>query len=337
MLFKFKDKIKINNILLKSLYILVGFLFLFVIINLLGFSVDKNEIDKPNNKTYAIYPVTLPDSLNFAGENVPLENFDVYESLDKEFTVNTYWQSQMLLFIKRSSRYFPIIEMILKKNNVPDDFKYLAVAESGLTNPTSPSNAVGLWQFIKSTGENYKLEINDEVDERYNTEKSTEAACKYLKEAYSIYKSWTLVAASFNLGTNGLTRHLDRQKISNYYDLLLNEETARYVYRILSYKTIMSNPKKYGFYLTKRDLYPPIPTYTVKVDSAITDLNAFAASKNINYKMLKVFNPWLRQNYLTNKNKKTYYIKIPKDNYRNKSYLMEEYLNDKLNNIDTLN
>jgi len=333
----FQNKIELKKILLKSFYIVITLLFILIIFNLLSFSEDKNNKSQNNNKTYSIYPVILPDSLEFAGEPVPLEDFDIYESLDKEFTINTYWQSQMLLFIKRSSRYLPTIEKILKKNNVPDDFKYLAIAESGLTNSISSANAVGFWQFIKPTAIKYGLEVNDEIDERYHLEKSTEAACKYLKEAHEIYKSWTLVAASFNLGTNGLTRHLEKQKVNNYYDLLLNDETARYVFRILAIKTIMSEPKKYGFYLTKKDLYPPIPTYNVKIDSTINDLTSFAFSKSINYKILKIFNPWLRQSSLKNKEKKTYYLKIPKGNYRNMKFLMEEFLNDSTNKNDSIN
>jgi membrane-bound lytic murein transglycosylase D len=335
--FIFLSKIIKKKILLKSLYFIAFLFFVLILVNLFSFTENKSEKNNhfSNNKVFSVYPVMIPDSIDFAGEIVPIENFDIYESLDKEFTINTYWQSQMLMYFKRSTRYFPVIEKILKKNNIPDDFKYLAMAESGLTNTISPSNAVGFWQFVKSTAITYGLEVNEDIDERYNIEKSTEAACRFFEEAYSIYKSWTLVAASFNFGTNGLSRSIEKQKIHNYYDLLLNDETSRYVFRVLAYKTIMSHPEKYGFILNKKDFYPPIPVNVLRVDSSITDLTSFAFSKSINYKILKMFNPWLRQSSLINKNKKTYYLKIPKGNYRNLKFLQEEFLNDNIKTNDT--
>jgi len=270
------------------------------------------KLFRSNQHTYAI---GTPRELSFAGEPVPLTVFDVRERLDRELTVNVYWQSQTLLMIKRASRWFPVIEPILKKYNVPDDFKYLSVAESGLTNVVSPNNAVGFWQFLESTGKAHGLEINDEVDERYSVERSTEAACIFFTNAYSQFGSWTLAAASYNMGTTGLEKQIEKQKQHNYYDLLLNDETFRYVFRILAIKEMLLRPDHYGFNFRKQDLYAPFSFTAVTLDSSITDFAEFSAHFNINYKTLKLLNPWLRQNYLTNKEKKTYTIDILNPGY----------------------
>jgi membrane-bound lytic murein transglycosylase D len=262
---------------------------------------------------YSVYPVNLPSELQFAGERVPLEYFDVKEDLDKELLINVYWQSHSMLLIKRANRYFPVIEKVLRKNGIPDDMKYLAVAESDLTNSVSPDQAVGFWQFVDGTARDYRLEVNDEVDERYHIEKSTEAACVFLKESWDRYGSWTMAAASYNIGRSGLNEQIERQKSDYYYDLLLNEETGRYIYRALAIKLILSNPEEYGFYAGDKDLYPVIPTYEVTVDGSVEDFTDFASKYGINYKILKIFNPWLRDKMLTNPLKKTYYIRIPKD------------------------
>jgi len=264
-----------------------------------------------NNKIYQNLAVEIPQKLDFAGEAVPLERLDIRESLDRELLINTYWQSQTSLFFKRANRIFPVIEPILKKNDIPDDFKYLALIESGFANVVSPSGATGFWQFIQSTAEKNGLIVNDEVDERYHLEKSTEAACKYLKNSYSIFKSWTLAAAAYNMGDIGLGNTIKTQKVNNYYDLLFNAETARYVFRILAVKTIFENPKKYGFNFEDSDLYPIVKTESVVVDSTVTDLAQFALDKGINYKILKEYNPWLRKPSLINKGKNIFYIKIP--------------------------
>ncbi len=216
-----------------------------------------------------------------------------------------------MLLAKRANRWFPIIEPILKRNNIPEDFKFIALVESQLSNVVSPQGAAGFWQFIPATAKTYGLEINDEVDERYDVTKSTEAACKYFAEAYKQFGSWTLVAASYNLGMTGVQAQLDKQKVKTFYDLLLTDETSRYIFRILSIKEIISHPKLYGYLLRKKDLYPVIPTKKIVVDSAIHNLADFAIANNINYKILKIFNPWLRQNVLTNVDKKKYPILIP--------------------------
>ena len=261
---------------------------------------------------YKVYAIDLPEKLDFAGERVPIEDPDVYERLDREFLINTYWQSNGLLYIKRANKYFPIIEPILKRNNIPDDFKYLALIESGLTNAVSPAGASGFWQFMKSAAKEYGLEVGDQVDERYHLEKATQAACDYLNAAKRSTGSWTMAAAAYNAGVAGMNRQANLQETNNYYDLWLNNETSRYVFRILAVKEIMKNPKKYGFIFDKRHLYNELPTYSVMIDSSITNLISFAKQYNITYKDLKIYNPWLRDRKLENKDGKTYYIKIPK-------------------------
>ncbi len=270
--------------------------------------VDEST-EFPQN--YRVLVPYIPDILEFAGERVPIENFDVKERIEREFIVTTYFHSASILYMKRANRWFPIIEEILDENGVPDDFKYLALAESGLENVISPANAVGYWQFLKDTGKRYGLTINNEVDERYHVEKATEAACKYLLDAYEKYGSWTVAAASYNMGMNGVDRQLKRQKTTNYYNIVLNEETTRYIPRAVSMKYIFSNPKLYGFALNEDDLYQPYETYTVDVDSSVAHWADFADQYEINYMTLKLFNPWLRENKLTNESKKVYSVKLP--------------------------
>ncbi len=292
-------------------YLLIGIVpVLLLMLFIFSTSTDTNNRWKEFSDNYNIYALDLPEKVTFANEKLPLTILDVRERLDREMLVNTYWQSQTLFFIKRKERWFPIIEPILKANNIPDDFKYLAIAESGLTNVVSPSGAAGFWQFLESTGKQYGLEINSEVDERYHLEKATVAACAYFKEAYKIFNNWSLVAASYNMGIDGIKKQLESQGASDYYDLLLVEETSRYVFRIVALKEICSNPLHYGFHLRKRDLYPPYTFKLVTVDSTVADLADFALSQKINYKELKLLNPWLRVPTLTNKLKKKYEIKI---------------------------
>lgn len=268
------------------------------------------------NHKYYVESVEIPDTLSFAGEPVPLNNFDVYESLEREFLVNSYWHSRTLLTLKKSHRYFPIIEPILIKHKIPNDFKYVVVIESGFSNVVSPAGATGFWQLMKLTAQKYGLEITDEIDERYNLEKSTEAVCKHLKDLFLHYKNWTLVAAAFNLGTKNLDKALNKQKVNSYYDLHLNKETSRYVYRILAIKTIFSNPSKYGFFISEKDKYPIIPTEKFEIDTTIEDLSQFAIDKGLNYKLLRFFNPWLRKYKLTVTEGKKYLIQLPKPEYR---------------------
>jgi hypothetical protein len=260
---------------------------------------------------YKVFTLPTPESLTFGGADVPLESFGVREKLDRELLVNTYWHSNTLLMFKRSNRWFPVIEPILERNGIPDDFKYLAVIESGLTNAVSPAGATGFWQFLKSTGESYGLQINEEVDERYHVEKSTEAACKYLNDAYAKFGDWALVAASYNMGMGGVSKQLNRQKVNSYWDLLLNEETSRYVYRILAIKEILNNGTAYGFVVRPGDLYDPYETREVTLEGGVDDLADFALQEGANYNILKTLNPWLRQSYLKNPSKKIYTLELP--------------------------
>lgn len=282
-------------------------IFSFTSMNKFVMAGDSHEF--PQN--YKVVVPYVPDELEFAGERVPIENFDVRERIEREFIVSTYYHSATILYLQRANRWFPIIEDILDDYDVPEDFKYFALVESGLENLTSPMHAVGYWQLLKDTGKKYGLTINSEVDERYNMEKATEAACKYLLDSYEKYGSWTLAAASYNMGKNGISNQLKRQKANNYYNLVLNGETTRYVPRVIALKYIFQNTKLYGFDIDKDELYPPYETYSVDVDSSVTHWADFAAQYGINYKTLKLFNPWLRENKLTNKSKKVYSIKLP--------------------------
>jgi len=270
-----------------------------------------NFTDDKFPQDYKIVSPPIPDQLDFAGEKVPLDNFEVKERIDREFIVNTYYHSYMIISIKRANRYFPVIEPVLKQYGIPDDFKYVAVIESGLSNVISPANAVGFWQFVEDTGRKYGLEINDEVDQRYDVQKSTEAACLYIKDAHDRFGSWTMAAASFNMGTNGVEKQMARQKTNNYYNLVLSDETSRYVARIIAMKTILQDPEKYGFDIKQEDLYPQLPVYHVTVSEPIPNLADFAISKGVNYKILKLYNPWLRDIVLTNKEHKSYTIDFP--------------------------
>ncbi|UNY97662.1 lytic transglycosylase domain-containing protein [Zhouia spongiae] len=277
---------------------------------------DKQAaIDEGKTKDYNVYAIDLPEKIDFAGEEVPLSDPDVWERLDRELLVNTYWQSNGLLLIKRANKYFPVIEPILKEHGVPDDFKYLAVIESGLQNVVSPARATGFWQIMKGTGKDYGLEVNENVDERYHVKKSTEVACEYIKDAKEKLGSWTLAAAAYNAGMAGVTKQLRRQKVSGYYDLLLGEETKRYLFRILAIKEILSDPDAYGFNFEEDHLYRHIPTYEVEVDTPVTDFADFAKKFDINYKILKIHNPWLRDSFLNNASKKKYQIEIPEKGY----------------------
>ncbi|KGL61143.1 MULTISPECIES: lytic transglycosylase domain-containing protein [unclassified Polaribacter] len=277
-------------------------------------AIHKSDIDSitSTHKTYKIKALKLPSNLNLAGERVPIEKPDVKERMDRELLVNTYWQSNGLLLLKRANKYFPILEPLLRKYGLPDDFKFLALAESGFSDETSSAGAAGIWHFMKATGREYGLEINKNVDERYNIEKSTKVAAEYLKNAKDRFGSWTLAAAAYNAGKYGIARRLETQKVSTYYDAKLANETERYVFRILALKEIIKNPEKYGFVFEKEDLYTIKKTYTIKVDTAINNIASFAKGFNINYKELKIHNPWLRENKLNNKSRKVYKIKIPR-------------------------
>lgn len=282
-------------------------------------ATDKDSSDHKKQAQRAdqqpqIYAPAIPDSMSFAGEPVPLDLYYVRESLDRELIVNTFGHTSTMLYFKRAHRYFPIIEPILKKNGVPSDFKYLCVIESGLTNATSPAKAQGFWQFIKSTGQKYGLEVTDEIDMRNNLEASTEAACKFLKSLKSSLGSWTAAAAAYNCGEAGLSKNMTKQSIASYYDTRLNSETARYVYRIIAVKQIMQHPQDYGFYLRPCDLYPSLPTRTATLSGQNVDLYEFAKTNGTTYKLLRELNPWITTEKLVNKANKSYTVKLPAKN-----------------------
>ncbi|MDC0104826.1 lytic transglycosylase domain-containing protein [Bacteroidia bacterium] len=285
----------------------------FLILTLIFSSAKKDENAEQEDvisKGSKVVAVPIPSQINFAGEQVALDKFEVKERLDRELLVNSYWQSNSLLMIKRSKRAFEIIEPILAEYDVPEDFKYLAVAESGLLNVTSSAGAKGVWQFMQSTAKSYNLEVNGEVDERLHLKKSTIAACQYLKEAHTRFGSWTLAAAAYNRGPAGVERDLKKQQVGDYFDLHLNTETSRYVLRILALKTIFENQTSYGIHLKNEDYYGSISTINVVVDSSINNIAEYALQLGTNYHVLKSLNPWLKSNELTVVNK-TYTIKAP--------------------------
>ena len=296
----------------RSLLLMLIFILSIIFFNAVNLS-DKT-LEKNTSSTYNIKALKIPNGLSFAGEKVPTELDDIKERMDRELLVNTYWQSNGLLLIKRAHKYFPLIEPLLKKYGIPDDFKYLAVAESGLENNSSPAGAAGFWHFLKSSAKEYGLEVNQNVDERYNLEKSTKVAAEYLKKSKKRFGTWTLAAAAYNAGNARIARNLKKQQVTNYYDLLLNSETSRYVFRIVALKEVLSNPRKYGFEFEEDDLYNLPDIKTVKVDTVITNIASFAKKFKTNYKELKLNNAWLRENKLNNKSRKLYKIKIPNYN-----------------------
>jgi len=294
----------INKVAIILIVIFVSGIFIFAASN------SKEKKDITNEIGYI-----LPMKLDFAAEETPMKISDVKERMDRELLINVNLHSSTILAIKRANRAFPVIEPILKKNGIPDDFKYLAVIESGLVNAVSSAGARGIWQFMPETARELGMEVNENVDQRYDLEKSTQAACTYLLKSKAKFGSWTLAAAAYNGGMGGVNKQIAIQKVSNYYDLLLTEETARYVFRILALKEIMQNPQKYGFAIASEDLYESLPTQKIIIDSSITDLADFAKSQGINYKILKIHNPWLRETRLLNNTGKKYQIEIPLSGY----------------------
>jgi len=281
-----------------------------------GFSDGGRDGAQRSDTLYSVQSYKLPETVSFAGEKMPLENFDTRESLEREILISAYRHSSTILIIKRANRYLPVIEKILKEYKVPDDFKYLVAAESEYSNMVSPAGATGFWQIMPETGKEEGMEINNVVDERYNLERSTRFACEYLLKSYEKYGNWTLAAASYNGGRAGIDEQIKIQKQQNYYDLLLSEETARYIFRVVAYKLVISDPSGFGFEIGKEDLYPGLKYKEVKVDTSVTDFSAFAEKFETNYKMIKFLNPWLRKPYLTPKPGKVYLIKVPTEGMR---------------------
>lgn len=289
---------------------------LIFIVKTLVFYTDYAPGAYPDNPPYDLPQMVKPPKLNkdfyFAGEKIPM-NMDTRERLDREFLVNSYHHSGTIMSLKQSTKYFPIIQKILAEEGVPEDFKYLAVAESNLTNAVSPSGAKGIWQFMKPAASDYGLEVSDEVDERYHFEKATRAACKYIKHLQNSDGSWLNAAASYNVGPGNMRRMLNTQKENSYFDLNLNEETSRYVFRLVAIKEVMLNPQAFGYYIDDEDVYAPYGnTYQIEVTSTIPSLADFAHSHDVTYRMLKYYNPWLIDNKLTVRSK-SYFIRLPKE------------------------
>lgn len=303
-------------------YVIAGIIL--VCLTAVGFAINQGFEDsaKPIQGELAFDTIhfnrsyKLPDNVTFAGEKMPLENFDTRESLEREILISAYRHSSTIMIIKRANRYLPVIENILRKNNIPDDFKYLAAAESEYSNMVSPVGATGFWQIMAETGKEEGMEINNVVDERYDIEKSTQFACDYFLKSYQKYANWTLAAASYNGGRAALDEQIRIQKENNYYDLLLSEETARYIFRAVAYKLVINDPENYGLNIEENDLYPQLDYYEVKVDTSVSDFSLFAKKFGTNYKMLKFLNPWLRKPFLTPKPNKQYSIKIPSEGMR---------------------
>lgn len=279
---------------------------------LIGSSQVSEQHSVKSEVPYCVTPPTVPTQAVFDEETIDLRRYDRHERMDREMMAFTYMHSTTMLLIKRANRCFPIVEPILKANGIPDDFKYLMVIESNLNNiARSPAGAAGLWQFMPATGREFGLEVNDNVDERYNIEKATVAACKYFKQAYAKYGDWMAVSAAYNAGQARISSQLERQLASHAMDLWLVEETSRYMFRLLAVKEIFSNPQRYGFLLKREHLYPVIPYKTVTVNTPIDSLSNFAKEQGSTYAQLRDANPWLRETSLKNKSGKTYVLNIP--------------------------
>lgn len=301
----------------KVIAVCVGVLAVFIVFVLSSHS-KPSAVAEPSLK-HNETNIKVPSTLTFAGEKVPIKYFDVRESLERELISNMYFHSQTIVLLKKLDRYMPVIEPILEKYGIPQDFKYLAVAESILNDKAqSPVGAAGIWQIMKATAQEYGLEVNSNVDERYNLELSTKAACEYLLESYEKYENWTLVAASYNMGRRAVDRSMEYQKQDDYYNMYLNTETARYVFRILAFKLILENPENYGFDIAQKDKYPVFKFDTIHVNYPIDHLADFAEENGMNYKTLKIFNPWFLENKLNNDSKKPYKILKPQEGYRTK-------------------
>lgn len=271
------------------------------------------EVKRDGRLQYKWYAPELPSKASFAGEPVPLDRWEVKERYDRELLVNYYMHGTMMYILKLSHRQFPIIEKELKAFGIPDDFKYLCVAESNLQNLTSRAGAQGYWQFMNDTAPAYGLEVSKEVDERYNLKLATRAACKYFLQAYKKFGSWTAAAASYNCGMGGYNSQVTFQGSDDYYDIALPEETNRYIFRILAFKNLIGNASSWGYILAPQDEYKPLKTRVLKVDTAIANLATFATANGSTYKILKVMNPWLHARNLPAKSGKTYEIELPLD------------------------
>lgn len=308
-LLHFFSKLNLTSL---SVVFFVLFIVSFVFFKLYIIPPSNNSISYSNNNQNVL-GLNIPSNLEFCGEKIPANSIEIKEDLEKEFFNNNYWKSNSTVLFAKAQKWFPYIEPILKQQGVPDDFKYVSVIESHLSNIVSSAGAAGFWQLMPISAKNYGLEINEFVDERLDVEKATKAACKHFKEAYAIFNNWTLSAAAYNLGIGGIQSALKKQKSNNYYDLLLNSETGSFIYRILAYKTLFSNPSHFGLKNKKLNYFSKIPLKTVKVDSSITDLNFLAKKLDCNKTIIKLHNPWLLGESLQNPENKIYEFKIPKN------------------------
>ena len=313
-------KQSLKYVLISLVVILFSGILIYAVIYQKNSDRDYREVAQ---RSYRIFSPDCPSKADFAGERMPLELVYVKESLDREIMINTFMHASTILMFKRASRWFPVIEPILRKNKVPDDFKFLALAESNLYNAVSPSRAEGFWQFLKATAVHYGLEVNEEVDERYNVVKATEAACRYFLDSYAQYGNWTLSAASYNRGPDGISDALRDQQAKSFYDLYLNDETSRYIYRIVALKEVYRNPVRYGLYLRASDFYPVIPVNIIEIDTPVENLPAFALKNKVSYRILRDLNPWLRRYNLPNKLRKTYQILLPREGAMNSDLLQK--------------
>lgn len=299
---------------MKRKWMILGIIFLNICCNCSAEKQTNNTYENETNNGY--WAPQIPQIITFCGESIDLNNYYLRERFDRELLSFSYWHSQVFLMIKRANKIFPILEPILKEKGVPDDFKYLALIESNLDQRAiSPAKAAGIWQLLPTTAKEYGLIVNDDVDERYNIEKSTAAACDFLKRSYEKTGSWVTAAAAYNTGLARVLKQIEVQKTKNYFDMLFSEETNRYVFRIILAKFVLENPKALGFYLKKEDLYYPMKAEFVKVDSCVPNLTEFAIERGINYQLLKDANPWLRTNKITNKERINLFIKIPTQEY----------------------
>lgn len=292
---------------------------------------DYNSLSYQDNNNHS-FNLIVPQKLDFCGEAIPTNNVKINRALAEEFYDNTYWKNNSAILFRKAQRWFPVIEPILKQHGVPDDFKYLAVIESHLSNVTSPAGAAGFWQLVPVSAYNFGLEVNDFIDERYHVEKATVAACHLIKQAYSIFKNWTLAAAAYNYGINGIQRALDCQKTDNYFDLLLNDETGSYLYRLLAYKTLLASPKHFGIQRHHHfNQGSPMAFKTVKVDTSVTHLMYLAWHLGCTVKELKDYNPWLLKDFLVNPARKSYEFKLPKNSKIDYSDYLNDVMNEKTN------
>lgn len=321
---KLRQILFINNIS-RPILLFVVFALVYVLLKAYVLPPTQNTVSYTNNNFY-VFDLNIPPDLQFCGEKIPSNDFDIKKDLEREFFNSAYWKNNSLALFQKAQRWFPYIEPILKQEGVPDDFKYLCVIESHLSNAASPAGAAGFWQLVPVSARNYGLEVNNEVDERYHVEKATHAACGHIKDAYAVFKNWTLAAAAYNRGIGGIQSAMIKQKTDNYHDLLLNKETGSFVYRILAYKTLFSSPGHFGIKKKKWTYYPKIPYKVFKVDTAISNLDAFAEAIGTTAGVIHLYNPWLLGNVLNNPASKVYEIRIPKNTEADYSGYLKDLL-----------